>query len=164
MIDQLRELVARLAGAEVRFVLVGGYAATSHGSSLVTRDVDVALDLSPENLKKLHDALQDLNPHHRMGKEKRPFTEQDASDPNWKNLYLTTDWGQLDCLGEVAGIGSFEDCEKKSEVLDLGDFQLRILTLDALIEAKRAIGRPKDIHAVHELEAIRELREKRMLP
>lgn len=160
MAQRFKDTIQRLEACEVRYSVIGGYAAMLHGSALMTQDADVVIDLSPENLKKLHNALQDLNPRHRMGAEKRAFTEQDAADPHWKNLYLTTDWGQLDCLGEVAGIGSFEACLARSEVMDLGDFQLRILTLDALIEAKRAIGRPKDIHAVHELEAIWELREK----
>jgi len=53
-------------------------------------------------------------------------------------------------------LGNFEDCLKLSELLDLGEFSLRILTLDALIDSKKALDRPKDHHAVLELEIIRE--------
>ena len=38
----------------------------------------------------------------------------------------------------------------------MNDSEIRVLTLDALIEAKRAMGRPRDLNAVLELEAIRE--------
>jgi adenine deaminase len=46
-------------------VIVGGFAATLHGSSLVTRDLDVCAILSDQNVEKLRDALRDLQPTHR---------------------------------------------------------------------------------------------------
>ncbi|MGC1521637.1 MAG: hypothetical protein WA803_08875 [Steroidobacteraceae bacterium] len=64
MIDINRPL-QRLCDADIDFVIVGGFAATLHGSSLVTRDLDVCAILSNENVEKLRDALRDLKPAYR---------------------------------------------------------------------------------------------------
>lgn len=126
------------------------------GSALMTQDVDVACHMTVENLLRLHAALEDLHPVHRITTSRPPFTREEAARTGWKNIYLQTDWGQLDCLGEVAGLGDFDSCLARSEILELGEFSLRILTLDALIESKKALDRPRDRHAVLELEVIRE--------
>ncbi len=154
--EQLSQLVERLARNHVECVLVGGYAVTAYAGALMTRDVDVACRMTPDNLLRVYTALTDLHPRHRMSPQKPPFTREDALRPDWKNLYLATDIGPLDCLGAIAGLGDFEICLANSQPLDLGDFSLRILTLDALIIAKKALNRPRDHHAVLELEIVRE--------
>ena len=154
----LKNLIFRLHERGVEFVLAGGFGVVSHGSSLVTRDVDVVCRMEPENLVRLFLALTGLHPVHRMTPGKLPYTYEQAAAGGLRNLYLSTDWGQLDCLGEIKGLGSFEVCVSKSEILVIEGVPIRILTLDALIEAKRAMGRPRDLHAVLELEAIREKR------
>ena len=155
----LKGLVLRLHSQGCRFVIVGGFGALSWGSSLVTRDVDVACDLNPTNLLKVWEALDGLHPIHRMTPDRRPFTCEQAERTDWKNLYLTTDLGQLDLLGEVKGIGGFEECLANSEPISISGAEIRVLTLDAMIVSKRAMGRPRDLHAALELEAIREQRE-----
>jgi len=112
--------------------------------------------MDPENLTRLYFALEGLHPLHRMAKPPRPFTEEDAGKTHWRNVYLHTDLGQLDCLGELKGIGDFEAVMQRSIVQDLKDFQLRVISLDALIEAKEAMGRPRDLENAKILRAIRE--------
>jgi hypothetical protein len=156
---QLQRTIELLSKYEVNYVLVGGYASMLHGSSLMTEDVDVALDMSPDNLSRLFKAFGDKHLRHRVGMNKRPFEERDTLDPNWKNLYLMSDLGQLDCLGNVKGVGDFQAVLAKSNLMDLGDFKIRLINIEALIAAKSAVGRPKDIHAVRELEAIQKLNQ-----
>ena len=152
----LKDLVCRLQSGGVEFVLVGGFGVITHGSALMTRDVDVACRMELDNLHRLFDSLESLRPVHRMTPQRVPFTREQAEQGGLNNLYLSTDWGQLDCLGEIKGIGGYAECFARSEALDLDGCEIRVLTLDALIEAKRAMGRPRDLHAVLELEAIRE--------
>lgn len=73
-----------------------------------------------------------------------------------KNLYLTNDWGQLDCMGEIKGLGGYQECLPLSQVINISGLKIRTLTLDALIEAKRAMGRPRDLQTVLELQALRQ--------
>lgn len=154
--DELTRITRKLAEAKVEFVIAGGLAVILRGSSLMTRDVDAVCKMTPENLTRVYSALESLHPVHRMSPQKPAFTREQAAKPDWKNLHLSTDWGQLDCLGEVKGVGDYEACLAVSEAIKLEDVTIRVLTLDALIAAKRAMGRPKDLHAVLELEAIRE--------
>ena len=154
--ENLTALLFKLAGADVRLILVGGFGAVSLGSSLVTRDVDVACDMSIDSLVRLQTALAEFHPVHRMTPQRLPFTRDDAQRGDLRNLYLSTDIGQIDILGEIKGIGDFSSCLERSDPLVIDGKEIRVLTIDALIEAKRAMGRPKDLHAVLELEAIRE--------
>jgi len=159
MTPDFEGLLGALVGGGVEFVLIGGYSAMLHGSSLMTRDIDIVCPLTPPNLARLHRALLPWRPVHRMVSSAIPFTAEEAARSNWKNLYLRTDIGVLDCLGEVLGLGDYEACLKRSATLDLGALSFRTLSLDALIEAKRAMGRPRDLHAAQELEIIRARRK-----
>jgi hypothetical protein len=73
-----------------------------------------------------------------------------------KNLYLQTDLGKLDCLGEVAGVGKFEEASKQSVVAKFSYGEFRFLNLAALIASKKAVGRERDLAAVRQLVAIQE--------
>lgn len=70
----------------------------------------------------------------------------------WKNIYLDTSAGVLDCLGDIKGLGDYAECSGRSLEVDLGGFSIRVLTREALIEAKKAMGRPKDLLTVSQLE------------
>jgi len=127
-----------------------------HGSAMQTQDVDIACAMDQRNLHLLVNALEDLHPVHRMTPRRMPFTREQVDGGNLKNLSLSTDWGQLDCLGEITGIGDYAACLARSVGVRLGDMEIRVLDLDAMTDAKRAMKRPRDLHAVLELEAIRE--------
>jgi len=158
-VPRLDSLIERLASHQVEFVVVGGFAAVAHGSTLLTEDIDVCLAFTPDNLSRLLDALEGLHPVHRMTPQRMPL-ERSAADSGWQNLYLDTDLGQLDCLGRIDGVGDFASALEESEKIELeGGKACRILNLEALIRSKEALGRPKDRETVIQLRAIRERRE-----
>lgn len=137
------KLLSTMLEAEVDFVLVGGLAAAIHGSSMVTQDVDVCVSLKQENLQKLMDCLQPYNPVFRDPR-RIPFTQLQP----FKNIYLITDLGRLDCLGEIKGLGSYDQLMEQTETFPVDDRVCPILTLDALIRAKEAMGRERDLQNV----------------
>jgi hypothetical protein len=73
-----------------------------------------------------------------------------------KNLYLKTDLGVVDCLGEVLGVGNFDKVLKNSVEVDLPYGKCRILDIDALIRAKEAMNRNHDKITVMLLKKIKE--------
>ena len=154
-------LLKRLIDRNVEFVVVGGLAGTLHGSSMVTQDLDVCAPLSLENAKRILAALEDLNPRWRMNPLHQPLSSNPADLTAYKNLYLLTDLGQVDFMTEITGVGSYQDVSRHSVAVDLGEMSCRVLDLDTLILAKRAMGRPKDLQAAAELEAIRERQKDR---
>lgn len=75
------------------------------------------------------------------------------------NFTLTTDFGWIDLLGEVAGIGTYDDVLAQSIEQELYGLAVRVLSLDGLIAAKGAAGRNKDYSHLLELEELKKLRE-----
>ncbi|HEY0144199.1 MAG TPA: nucleotidyltransferase [Thermoanaerobaculia bacterium] len=145
-----------LVEAGVEFVIVGGVAATVHGSARLTSDLDIAYGRTPENIKRLAGALAPLNPYLRGAPPNLPFQFDAATIRSGLNFTLTTDAGPLDCLGEVSGLGGYDDILMRSMAVTLYGITCRCLDLDALLDAKRAAGRAKDLEVIAELEAIRE--------
>jgi hypothetical protein len=157
----LKALLQRLVEKDVEFVVIGAFASVAHGVTIVTQDVDICCPFTSRNLMKLQAALAELHPVHRLTPKHLPLQLTREKCRGLKNLYLETDLGVLDCLREVLGVGSFAAVKKQSVVIDLGFGKCRVLGLDALIKAKRAMGRPRDREAVIQLEAIRARQHRR---
>lgn len=155
------KLVERLTKGSVKFVLIGGFAGVVHGCTYVTQDIDICCDFSADNLLVLQKALKGLHPVHRMTPQRLKLKLTTESCARFKNLYLDTDIGQVDCIGFVQGLGNYEDIEPMSEIRDIGGgLRIRVLTVDSLIEARKAMNRPRDREAVLQLEAIKKMRKK----
>lgn len=155
------EILKRLLKSSVDFVLVGGLAAITYGVSTMTQDVDVCFPFDDENIRKLLSSLEDIHPRVRAGSETVPLRDYDVARlEKLDNLYLKTDGGELDLLGEIAGIGKLKEVKKQSVVIELFGFPCRILDIGALIKSKEAMGRPKDLQVAHELRVIREKTKK----
>jgi len=150
-------LLLRLAKNEVDFVIVGGFAGVVYGCTYVTQDVDICCDFSPGNLKKLQKALEDVHPVHRMTPNRLKLELNDENAGQFKNLYLDTDIGQLDCLSFVEGVGDFKAAKQKSRLIEVEDVKIRVLDIDALIEAKKAMNRPRDIQMLEQLKKIKQV-------
>lgn len=154
MASVFAEILPRLAACQVRYILIGGGAAVAHGSARATYDVDVVYARDPENLKHLVAALQDHQPYLRGAPPGLPFRWDEPTIQAGLNFTLTTTLGPLDLLGEVAGGGSYEQLLPHSVELDVFGIRCRIVTLEKLIALKRAAGRPKDLEAIAELQAL----------
>ena len=149
------ELLRRLSAENVDYVLVGGMAAIAHGSSTVTEDVDVCIRFDLPTLSGLFRALDGTHPRERMNPARPPLGTPEQF-VGYRNLYLVTDEGVLDLLGEILTSGDFEAVANHAIEMDLGGFRCRVLGLDDLIRCKRALGRPKDLNAADELERVRQ--------
>jgi len=155
MTDSLIDILQRLSECHVDFVIVGGFAAVAHGSTMVTQDLDICCDFSRSNLMKLQKAIVDIHPVHRLTPKRIPLKITPKFCKGLKNLYIDTDVGSLDCLSSVLGIGNFKKVRKHSvTVKGMNNRTFRVLALDALILAKKAMGRPKDRETVIQLQAI----------
>ena len=155
MID-LELALQELRRAGVEFIVVGGVAAALHGSARVTQDLDVVYSRTPENIARLAAALAPHRPYLRGAPPGLPFRWDAATIRRGLNFTLTTTLGDLDLLGEIVGGGGYADLLPYSQVVTLSGAEYRCLSLAQLIHVKRAAGRPKDLEAIAELEALRE--------
>ena len=76
------------------------------------------------------------------------------------NFTLTTDIGAIDLLGEVTGGGNYDELLGKASLLQIHGQEVYVVDLEKLIDLKRAAGRPKDLEAIAELEALLEERNR----
>ncbi len=152
-------LLERLVKADFDFVIVGGFAGVVHGCTYVTQDIDICCDFSVDNLLCLQKTLSDLHPVHRMtaNRQKLELTEENCS--KFKNFYLDTDIGQLDCLSFIDGVGDYQEVKEASVPIKVENVRLYVLGFDALVKSKKAMNRPRDKEAILQLEAIKKLKD-----
>ena len=154
------DLLKRLVRADVDFVIIGGFAGVIHGCTYLTQDIDICCDFSPANLLALQKAVSNLHPVHRMTPRRKKLELTEKNCEQFKNLYLDTDIGQLDCVSFIDGLGDYQKVRRASELVEVRDTKLRVLSLNALIKAKKAMNRPRDKQAILQLEAIKKLKNK----
>lgn len=155
----IEEILVLLARGQVEFVIIGGVASMAHGTARVTYDVDVCYRRTLDNIERLCRALADTHPALRGAPSDVPFKLVPASVQAGLNFTLSTDLGDLDLLGEVAGLGEYDAAQAVSETLNLYGLPMQVLTIEGLLAAKRATGREKDKEAIVELEALLELKK-----
>lgn len=152
----LARLFVALHDANVEFILVGGVAARAHGSARVTQDVDISYARSDTNLARLVAALRPFHPYLRGAPPGLPFEWSAATLRAGLNFTLTTSAGDIDLLGEIVAGGTYEDLAPHTITAAIFGRDTKVLDLPWLIRVKRAVGRPKDLEVIAELEALQE--------
>jgi hypothetical protein len=154
LIQLIEKQITLLGQFKVECVIVGGVAATVHGSALPTTDLDVCYARNPPNLERLANALQSVHARLRNALEDIPFILDSETLHRGLNFTFTTDIGSLDLLGEIRGVGYYEDVLAGSLIVELFGYPFEVIEIGKLILAKRTAGRLKDLVAVAELEAL----------
>ena len=111
----------------------------------------------PENLRRL--AQAPYHPRLRDFPEGLPFIWDESTLRNGTVFTPAADLGDIELLGEVSGLGSFEEVRACSYMAEAFGRKVRTLDLKSLIEAKRAAGRDKDLRVLPELESLLEAEE-----
>lgn len=157
-----QRLFERLHAAGVRYVIIGGWAVNAHGHRRFTGDVDICPDPALDNLSRLADLLAGLNARQLGVEDFEPHElPGDPSDPaslaEGGNFRTETDDGILDIMQWVSG----DDRELGYDQL-AGDAihatvfgtPVAVCSLSALLEMKRAAGRPHDLDDLKALQAL----------
>ena len=148
----------------VEYVLVGGVAARVHGAQRATADIDCVPETTGENLERLAAALAELGARLRVGgltdEEARQLPLQlDATTlAAFGSSTWTTDAGPLDLLVELrdpaGGRHPYADLAARATSVSVADLTISVASLEDIIASKRFAGRPKDLEAVPELQAL----------
>jgi predicted nucleotidyltransferase len=150
------KILGLLVSAGVEFIIVGGAAATAHGSARLTEDLDIVYSRGKDNIKRLVDALAPLRPQLRGATENLSFQWDEETIRKGLNFTLTISAGWLDLLGEITLGGGFEQLLPDAVELNVFGNKCLCLGLKRLIEVKRAAARRKDFEAIAELQVILE--------
>jgi Nucleotidyltransferase of unknown function (DUF6036) len=152
-----RALLARLVEGGVDFVVVGGVAAVAHGSVAFTQDLDIAYAADIGNLDRLGTVLVSLDARLRGVTDDVPFVPDGRAIRRTRVLTLTTPLGSIDLLAQPDGAPVFEQLRSRAVRQSVAGVEVLVASLEDLIAMKKAAGRPKDLVAVEELEAIQRL-------
>src|SRR4051794_14559134 len=148
-------LLQRLNDQEVRYVVVGGVAANAHGTMRISEDLDLFAPLDHANAVKIIRAMHGLHPRWWMRPDLPEVTPDSHNLKGIRNIYLRTDLGRLDVLGEMEGAEDYESIERRSVERDFGGVRCRVVDIDSLIAVKKHVGREKDKSDARELELLR---------
>ena len=138
----------------VRYIMVGGFATNFHGFNRYTGDVDLYIDDTLENRKRLREVFKDLDLGDFQSLETMQFI------PGWTDFQLNNGI-RMDLMTSLKGVDiSFDECLKISPVAEIEGVMVPFLHINQLLANKRAVFRPKDQIDVIELEKIKEERRK----
>jgi hypothetical protein len=153
-------LLAALDAADVRFVVIGGFAVGAHGFPRATKDLDVVPDPASDNLKRLAAVLADLDASVLgMGE----FSEEEVVQPDAAglemggNFVLATSRGRLDIMQIVGPDLEYSDLEAAAVEDEVFGHRVRFCGFDHLVAMKEAANRPEDLI---DLQRLRESRDR----
>ena len=144
---QPAEIIAALERHAVRYVVIGGLAATLHGSPVMTTDADICPAREGDDLQRLARALVDLRA--RIRTPGAPEGLAFACDATFLSrigaaLNLTTRFGDLDLSFVPSGTSGFEDLRQQAVTMSLMGRPVAVASLADVIRSKEAANRPKD--------------------
>lgn len=143
MLDRLADVFRSFRDHEVRYVVVGGIAAVLHGVPRATFDLDILIDPSPDNARRLLAALMQAG----LGTASLTTAEKILAN----EITVFKDRVRVDVLTAVPGVG-FEDVWSRRETMSYQGQAFFVLSKPDLIASKRAAGRPVDLEDARLLE------------
>ncbi len=146
------EVLRRLAGNDVEFIVVGLMAGVLRGAPVMTADLDIVHRRSADNVARLLKVLVELDAVYRHDQRRLRPGESHLMSPG--HQLLVTTHGDLDCLGVVGEGRGYEDLLGRAPKLDIGEgLAVHVIDLPTLIELKQQAGRPKDLAVLPVLRA-----------
>lgn len=153
--QQTSALLELLADSQIPFVVIGGVAAISWGSSQFTRDLDIAIEFTTANLTRLLEVLAPHRPRHLTRPDLPGIAESPGELTKFRSLLLNTALGRIDVLRDVPPLGTYADFAGRGTQAVVHGRELTVIALDDLIAIKEHVARPKDLLVAHELRAVR---------
>lgn len=156
----LERILRALEEARVRYLIVGGVAVVLHGHPRMTADLDLVIELAPENVDAAFESLEALGYRPRV-----PVTAADLANPAIRER-LVAEKGmtvlslfspalpltEVDVFAELPF--DFEAARARALEADLGSFRVPVASIEDLVAMKRRAGRPKDLEDVRLLLAL----------
>jgi predicted nucleotidyltransferase len=148
------ELLRRLAGAEVEFVVVGGLALNAWGILRGTKDVDVVIATDSDNIRRVAEVAVGAGGRVHQGEALlgTPFSIA-AALAGGEQVAIETDLGRLDVVQGLDGVPSFEDLRSRAAEADILGSTVWICSREDLRAMKQAAGRTRDLADIEDLDA-----------
>jgi len=145
MDDNLKELLSAFNANRVKYVVIGGYAVFVHAQPRMTKDLDVLIESSPENVGATHRGLAEF------GAPLENFTIEDFTDGRTVARFGVPPIC-FEVIQRIDGVDFDRVYANSVEIIIDGDLPARYISAEDLIANKLASGRLQDLADV---EAIR---------
>lgn len=133
-IADLCRICRSLDEAGARYVLIGGFAVILHGGERTTKDIDLLVDPSPENVERLKDALRVL--------EDDAAAEIQPDDLQRYTVVRVADEVLVDLLAAACGV-TWEEAHRSALRVEVEGAPVVVADRETLIRTKRTV-RPSD--------------------
>lgn len=155
------DILRALQANNVRYVLVGGVAVVLHGFARFTKDLDLVVDLQPEEARRAIQTLLDCGLRPRV--PVNPFDFADSQKrQEWleqKNMLVFQMVDERDLRRNVDLFISypieFERLWAASDIIEIESVSVRVSSIDDLIEIKKSVARPQDLIDVEQLQRLK---------
>jgi len=139
------EILSALRDAGVEYLIVGAHALAAHGRPRATGDLDVWVRPSPENARRVHAALRAFG---------APLDNLTVDELTTSDLVfqIGVPPARIDVLTGVTGV-RFEEAWPERVTIKIGSLDVPVIGRAAFLKNKRAVGRPRDLADIAELEA-----------
>ena len=132
-----KEFLKSLNSNRVEYLLIGGYAVGIHGHIRATNDLDVWVNISPENAARIDRALREF------GFAAAELTSSLFLDPN-NVVRVGVPPIRIKILTSISGV-KFESCYVEEETIRIEEIVVPVISLARLRQNKAASGRAKDL-------------------
>jgi hypothetical protein len=146
MNSDFKDLLQSLHEFEVRYLVVGGYAVIHHTQPRYTKDIDIWLEPTPENARKLMKAFLSF------GVPMIGVTEDDFATPRTQ-FSIGVPPCEIDFLTTIPGL-DFVTAWNNKVISEENDSPIYYLGKSDLITAKQTAGRPQDLADLDELNRV----------
>jgi hypothetical protein len=147
------DLLTALSAAEARFLVVGGYAVGVHGRPRATKDLDVWIEASADNARRVMQALRDF------GAPLGDLAESDLEAPG-TGFKMGEPPSRVDILTQIEGV-RFEDAWPRRLETSFGSVRCAVIGRADLLANKRSAAGPQDLADVAALERLEKSKGKR---
>jgi hypothetical protein len=139
--------------ADVRFVLVGGFAVNAWGYLRGTHDIDIVPDPDSENIAKLARALGTVGGRVEVNDRLMSAESVSVFLRSGDRALVVTELGKVDVLQGLPTVPRYAELDKEAQTADLEGLRVRVCSLRHLLAMKRAADRPMDRIDIEALEA-----------
>ena len=143
MLNRLQAVFASFQSHDVKYVIIGGIAAVLHGVPRATFDLDILIEASPDNVKRLLDALLEA----QLGTAALTTPENVLAN----EITVFNDRVRIDVQTSTPGL-IFEEAWRNRETMNYQGQAFYVVSVQDLIASKRAAGRAVDLEDVRMLE------------
>lgn len=144
MSADFRDFLKLLSDKKIEYLLIGGYAVVYYGYVRNTGDMDIWVRKTEQNAERAAEALEEFG--YAPKTEVLPY----LNEP-YKILRMGMPPFRLEVSTGIDGV-EFEECYARRTVFHIDDIPVDLISLDDLIQNKKASGRLKDLADVEELE------------